>query len=136
MKRKTKNQKKTQKQLILLMTEMKFYINITPRQETQNNSNNNKKKKEKTKRSKEFKTVRIKKKKKGERERISDLRCRLVAIKRRCLANILGCNCVIPPPTVKSRIPRAPLTIESLSQAIEAGDRLSSDKVSSSQLDR
>lgn len=26
------------------MTEMKFYINITPRQETQNNSNNNKKK--------------------------------------------------------------------------------------------
>lgn len=31
------------------MTEMKFYINITPRQETQNNSNNNKKKKRKNK---------------------------------------------------------------------------------------
>lgn len=43
-KKKNQKPKKPQKQLILLMTEMKFYINITPRQETQNNSNNNKKK--------------------------------------------------------------------------------------------
>lgn len=145
---KTKNQKpkKPQQQLILLMNFYSLQILFfrqtkynTETRNSENNSNNNKKqkKREKTKRSKEFKIeLKKKKKKEGEKE-ISDLRCRLVAIKRRCLANILGCNRVIPPPTVKSRIPHdPPLTIESLSQAIEAGDRLSSDKVSSSQLDR
>lgn len=104
---KTKNQKpkKPQQQLILLMNFYSLQILFfrqtkynTETRNSENNSNNNKKqkKREKTKRSKEFKIeLKKKKKKEGEKE-ISDLRCRLVAIKRRCLANILGCNRVIP----------------------------------------